>query len=294
MTTYNRAKWLGLTTGTVSGFIRIKADPVAHTPSASPSPLSITNVTVAGVRIIELAPSPALTITDTTNAAQRATLASNLAATINNYSSTPEYTATVSGDLVTITPACCTYSAATIVVTTTTASNSLVTPTYAVGSFQITSVASSQNISKIFVGGTDILNQTTNTAGSNSGTNRRALATAIVNRINSYVSSPDYTATTDNASNPKVTITAVAGGTGSNGSLTFTKTSNIIIGSVVNLAGGGTTTTTQTYTLPTALTNFTGGVPVVSTFNRVDIEPSTTSYPKAATRTDCAGCNMYL
>ncbi len=287
------AKWLGITTGTVSGTIKIKADPTPHTPATSVTPLQITNVTVAGVRIIPLTPAPALTITNTTIAAQRASLASALASNINSYMSAPDYTATAAGDTVTVTPVAAGALTATIVVTTSTATAPLVTTTNATGSFRITKADSGHNISSIRVGSVEILNQTISTTGSTATARRLNLANAIVARVNSYVSSTDYNAvrTADAFNNQTITFTAVVGGTAGNGALTRTvsNTANITIDSFVNLAGGGTSTTTQTYILPTSITNFTGGVPVVATFNRVDIEPSTANYVKAETRTDCTG-----
>lgn len=284
---YNRIKWLGVTTAPRSGKIKINATTLS--PSAAPSALSVTNVTVAGVRIIPVSPSPALTITDTGNAAQRNTLASNIAANINSYAITSGngYAATASGDEVTITGATTT---STIAVTSTTANATNSVPVQATGSFRITNVSNwgTQYVSSIRVGGTEILNQTIYKTGGNGSTRRRNLARDIVNRINAYVSSPDYTATTDDQSFPTITIKAVNGGASGNGSISGSYTGGIAVDQINNVSGGGTTTVTSTYNIPVTLTHFTSGTPYIATFNRVDIEPGKT-FPKAATRTDCAG-----
>lgn len=245
----------------------------------------MTDVTVAGVSIIPAVPAPALTITDTGNVTERNTLASNIAANINSHPDA--YSATVSGDEVTITGAA---STATVAVISTTANATNTVPVQATGSFRINNVSrrGTQYVSSIRVGGTEILNQTIYKTGGNGSTRRRNLANAIVNRINSYTSSPNYTASSDNASRPTVTITAVNGGAGSNGNLSGSFTSGIAIDRANNVTGGGTSTATVTYNIPVTLTHFTSGSPYVASFDRVDIIPGNT-YPKATSRTDCAG-----
>jgi type IV pilus assembly protein PilY1 len=279
---YNRAKWLGITT-TSNGAIKILATNT-NTPSASPTPLLVTDIKVAGVSIIA-PPSSTLQITDNTVAAQRNTLATNIANAINAKTSVPNYTATSSGDEVTISGGT---GSASIVVSTTTVASSGTTPTYGKGSFRISNANSGSSISNLRVGSIEILNQTIYTPNVSGGSNRRiALAQAIVNRINSYTSNPNYTATTDNASRPTITVTAVSGGTASNGSFSA-NSSGISYDSVANVSGGGSLPGTP-YKIPTQITNFTGATPTVSTFERVNIEPGTASYPKSNARTDCLG-----
>ena len=191
------------------------------------------------------------------------------------------FTASSSADVVTITPAPFNNFTATLAVT---ATSSTVTTTQAVGTMKISTLTSPSAVSSMKVAGVEILSATINGTGTN-GTARRAMATAIVNRINSFVSSPDFTAASDGASTPTITITAVVGGAGGNGSLNISK-SNVGLSSS-NLAGGGTSTTTGTGNIKIA--SFYGGVSIVPTFDRVDIVPSTASYAKAASRIDCVG-----
>jgi type IV pilus assembly protein PilY1 len=275
--TYFYAKWSGVNTDTANGKIQIKAD-------ASTTSLSISNITIGGVRVIPTIPSPALSITDTTNASQRNTLAANIASNINSAGvnvSGSTFAASSTGDLVSINPSSSSITASIVV----TATSSTFTTTKAVGKFQITAISSAfSNISSLKVGGVEILGSTIIAGGTN-GTARRAMANSIVNLINSQTSSPDYSAVSDGASMPTVTITAVVGGSGGNGSLT--NSSSGISSSSTNLTGGGSSTVTGTGNI--VIASFSGGVPIVSTFSRVNIVPTTTSYPKAASRIDCAG-----
>jgi type IV pilus assembly protein PilY1 len=150
-------------------------------------------------------------------------------------------------------------------------------------------------------------------AGSGSGnTTRYALATLIKDNINTTISSPfDYTATCGSGTagagatctTDQITVTAVTEGTATHGTITITSavtsnalgavnTGNLSIGSVTNmgsLTAGIAGVSAKTYTIPNTITQFNGGTPSVNTFSRVDIEPTTLSYPKASSRTDCAG-----
>lgn len=278
---YTRAKWLGIT-NVSTGQIRILATNT-NSPTASPTPLYVTDVTVAGVSIIA-APGTTLSITDNTSASQRNTLAANIANAINAHVSVPNYTATSSGDIVTLSGSA---GAATIAVSTTTQPSSGGALTDAQGSFRISSTRNGHYISSIRAGSQELLGTTIYASGSNSSS-RRAFAQAIVNRINSFVSSPDYTATTNNNGRPTITITAVTGGNASNGTLNFTKSWGITYDSVSGMSGGGALPGTP-YQIPLQVTNFSGGSTVVSTFERVDIEPGRSNYPKAPTRSDCLG-----
>lgn len=292
--TYEYAKWTGVTTSSVGGIIKISPDTTGCGGSGQPSctaptAMSVSALTIGGVSIIPSSPSPALTITDTTSLSARATLASAIATAVNAHVSTPDYTASSLGDSVTITPVSGTTTAV-IVMTTTSVTGGGVTGTQkATGSFTITSAKKTASVTKISVGGTDILNQTIAATGnSNTSTSRIALATAIVNRINSFDSSPNYTAVSDGASNPKITITAVDKLATSNGTLQITKSNNtnISYNSVVNLSGGNGLAD-RSYTIPFNISQYVGNTPVVTTFDRVDIVPTRLSYPKASARTDC-------
>ena len=120
------------------------------------------------------------------------------------------------------------------------------------------------------------------------------MATKVKNAINLLTATTGYGATCSGGTtctNGTVTITAVNNGIANNGPIT-TNLGGTSWGSgnvrynTSALAGG---LDDRTYTLPTSTTNFTGGAAALATFNRVDIVPTTTTYPKAASRTDCAG-----
>ncbi len=296
VSSHTYAKWSGVTNGTLAtGKIKINAQSPANSPATSPSALNVTAISVDGVSIISISPSPALTITDTTNATQRGTLATNIASAINAYTSTPEFTATASGDEVTVTAIVPGAFTGTINVTTSTYTAAATTGTKASGTITITRARNSATINPIKIGTTTIMN--TN-ATATSSDNPNDLATQIKNNINAYVSSPvDYTATCPGGStctSPTVTITATTVGTAGNGAVSSnlggtSVTAGNIKYTSTGFSNGTDGTGPQTYTLPTTITNFTGGSSAVNTFARVDIDPSNDSYPKASTRTDCAG-----
>lgn len=150
-----------------------------------------------------------------------------------------------------------------------------------------------------------------NSASGSNNTTRFALATLIKNNINSTISSPfDYTASCGagtagssvTCTTEVITITATAQGTTTHGNITITSavvsnalnstinTNNLSIGSISNmgsLTAGVAGIPARTYTILTTLTQFTGGTPTVNSFNRIDIEPGTPTYPKVVSRTDC-------
>lgn len=298
---YFYAKWSGVSTGTLAtGKIKINAQSPANSPAASPTALSVTGVTVDGVSIIPASPAPALTITDTTNSSQRNTLASNIAAAINAHASTPEFTATASNDTVTVTAVVPGAYSGTIVVNTSTLTTTATPGAKATGSITFTRVGrtstptQTQTLNSLTVSSVNLF-AGTGTCGSvtslnqlDSTTTRNDFATQVADRINTCISSPrDYTAT---SSGSTVTITAVSEGTASNGGITGNPSSGGNLRyNTSSLAGGVDGVPSNTYTLPTTITNFTGGSSAVNTFQRVDIIPSVTSYPKATSRKDCAG-----
>lgn len=325
------AKWSGINNGT-PGIAKIKIDadtvgcggagqPVCSAPSA----MNITDITVDGVRIIAT-PIPVLSITDTTNSTNRTNLATAIRDAINNYvpSTGNDFTATASGDLVTVTRVGSGTFFGTIDVTASSVTRAGIAGTAATGSITITragkqsgatspaatrcnpatntacnvtltmpaiSVGSPSNTTNITSGAISY------TTGSNadSAATRLLMARAIRDNINSFTSTPqDYTATcgttTGACTNATVTITAVNTGTGTHGNFTINPVSgNNLQYSTAAIAGGVQGISAKTYTIPTMLTQFTGGTPTVNSFNRVDIEPGTTTYPKAITRTDCLG-----
>ncbi|HUW38555.1 MAG TPA: hypothetical protein VMV91_14620, partial [Rhodocyclaceae bacterium] len=147
--------------------------------------------------------------------------------------------------------------------------------------FKIKKVYSGANISSIQVNGIEILGATA------SGANIGALAASVVSLAGSYTSSPGYTvACSGNCSSggsgwATITVTALPGtGAGPNGwpfSIAYAKaTLSLPSPSII---GGGAA----------AVPASPGAVMPAAVFQRVDIVPTTTSYAKAATRTDCAG-----
>jgi type IV pilus assembly protein PilY1 len=291
------ARWSGIKNSN-AGAIKINADTlgcgVAGTPSCTaPSPISITNITVNGVSIIA-PPGTSLSITNTTSLTQRSNLADAISDAINNIVSTPiDYVATSVADEVTILPVSGTPTGNIALTFSASPTVAAIPGNKAVGGFTITRARSTSSVTNIRVAGIEIMNQTQNTASStDTAASRNALATLIVNRINTYVSSPDYEASSDGASNPRITITAKGTTAASNGTLSVLKgggSTNLTISSITNLTGGGVNGVSgKTYTIPTSIAQFTGSTPVVTTFRRVDITPFTVDYPKATTRSDCA------
>nr|WP_294841404.1 PilC/PilY family type IV pilus protein [uncultured Methylotenera sp.] len=162
-----------------------------------------------------------------------------------------------------------------------------VTGVAAVGSFVISGAGSgTTTVGSVKVNNIEIMGGTgagcgTASSTSTGGTNARriALADAIVAKINSCVSNPEYTAVSDGANSPKITITStVAAGANGNGTVQVSSlTNSASIGTIVNAAGGVTSFTTPPYT-----------------FTRTDITSLNDSYPKSAARTDCGATCSYV
>ncbi len=292
-TNHTLARWSGVVSSNVSS-IRILPETLGcgatGQPSCvSPTALTVGSITLDGVSIIPLSPSPALTITNTTNATQRATLASNIAAAINTHVSSPDFTATASGDTVILNE----FTNATLVMTTASPQPTANQPgTKSVGTLTVTSARSDNSgssITGITVGSTQILNATINGTGSaNNRTNRNALADALVTRINSFVSSPDFNAVSDGANNPVITITAANNSASTNQTLAFTENDpNSRLSITRSGMTGGSDDTVKTYTIPHTITQ-SANTAVVPTFQRVDIEPGLT-FEKYPSRLDCPG-----
>lgn len=156
-----------------------------------------------------------------------------------------------------------------------------ITAAAATGSFAVSSANSgTTTVGSIKVNGIEIMGgagagcgtaTSTPLSGSSSSTRKNLLAAALAAKITACTSNPEYTATSS-GSTVNITSTAAAGATG-NGTIVISAVTNSpAFGSYVPMAGGVTATTTPPYT-----------------FTRTNIVPSTTSYPKAASRTDCAG-----
>lgn len=122
-----------------------------------------------------------------------------------------------------------------IVLATVTSNVPGVSEVLATGSFQITGGTSSPGVNKITsvkVNGVEILSSAVDWTTSHSGT-----ATLVADQINTYASSPEYTAT---ASGSSVVISAAAGsGASPNGFVVaVTVGGDVTVGSVANMAGG--------------------------------------------------------
>jgi hypothetical protein len=178
-------------------------------------------ITVNGVAVISAA-----VLWATSNEATAAAVA----AAINAYNSTPEYTATSSGATVTV-------SSATNLGVASNGFPFVVTPggTVTVGSVSATlSGGEYSRITSITVDGVEVLGAPISWQISHSGT-----ATNVANQINTYVGSTDYDATTEAA---KVIIKAKAGtGANPNGkAVVVTVAGNVTTSTPAAMAGGKT------------------------------------------------------
>ncbi len=132
----------------------------------------------------------------------------------------------------------------------------------------ITGSTAGKYVSSIKIGGSggvEILGATVNGSAS---MNSNALAAAIAAQINTFNSTPEFTAS---ASGNVITLTSTAAaGATANGSWAITA-SGSTVSSNTAASGGVTGSNAPPYS-----------------FNRIDIVPTTTSYPKAVDRDDCA------
>ncbi len=297
---YNFAKWTGINNGTsATGAIKINADTTgcgtAGLPScAAPSAMNISEITVDGTRIVATPVPSNLNITDTTNSTQRNTLAANIASAINSFvpSSGEDFTATASGDLVTISRVSAGAFMGTIDVQATTVNRAGTSGNIATGSITFTRARNSSSMTNIKVGATVIMSATVTTTSSGTD-NLPDMATKVKDAINLLTLTSGYSASCTGGvtcTGATVNITASAAGSAKNGSIVINPTSGGNLRyNVSNVSGGTDSTSAKTYTIPNLITQFTGGTSSVNTFNRVDIEPGTLSYAKAITRTDCVG-----
>ncbi|MEI2636344.1 MAG: PilC/PilY family type IV pilus protein [Methylotenera sp.] len=300
-TSYTYAKWSGISSATgATGKIKINADTANGT---SPVVLSVTNITVDGVRIIPTTPSPALTITDTINATQRNSLAANIATAINTFvpGSGDDFTANASGDEVTIARVAPGTFNGTIVLTASTGPAATIPGTKAAGSITFSRARNSATMSSITVttsaGPVLIMNSTVTALPGNSTGQNSDLATKVKNAINTLTATSGYSASCTGGTTctgATVNIAAVNFGPQYNGPISTSiggssVSSGNIRYSTSALAGGANQINPGTFTIPNTITQFAGGTAVVNSFSRVDIVPTTLSYAKAATRTDCAG-----
>ena len=236
-------------------------------------------------------------------------LATQIAAAVNSFASSPDYTATVSGSTVTITAVTAGTGTNGFVVAATSTSAGTVGAT---AQLRIDNSGSntSRNITAITINGSGNImsgsctvsaatfgsgvsasgGTVTASTGTNSGAERSAAANVVRNCINAATgTNGGYTAT---ASGDIVTVSApVSMGATANGASLGEVGSIPTTGS--NFGGGasaGVFTATTNMGGGTAATTATQTVRIgVGLFSRTDIIPTTTSYSKADTRIDCSG-----
>lgn len=143
----------------------------------------------------------------------------------------------------------------------------------ATGYIIVGGTSKNKSFSSIKVNGVEILGATVSWGSTEDDA---GFATLLKNQINSFASTPEYTAVIDGGDAKRINlISTTAAGATANGDVTYTST--------------GTTLTMQSGT------DIAGGVTGVSlpgyTFTRTDIVPATTSYLKAVGRSDCAGAS---
>ena len=178
----------------------------------------VLTVTVNGVDILGAAVD---------HTGDNSTTATALASQINSFASSPDYTASAVGAVVTITAATAGAGPNGFVVSGTVAGDATL------GSYvNMSGGVIPDTFTSITVNGVDILGSTVAHTGNNTTT-----AAAIASQINSFTSSPNYTATN---SGPKINITATAAaGSGANGYLVSgTATGTGSLGSAVSMSGG--------------------------------------------------------
>ena len=198
----------------------------------------LTDLKVNGVSIIS---APILW------AVSHANTASLIASAVNSYISSPDYSATAVGTQVNITAVDKGAAPNGYPVVTTVANGLVVTPssgitlqngssvvaTAATGSLTVTGGTSNpaNKINMVTVDGVNIMSAAVTHTGNNSTT-----AAAIAAGINSFSSSPDYTAVAVGA---VVTITAVLTGSAANGKVVAASVAgNATVGSIANMSGG--------------------------------------------------------
>lgn len=194
--------------------------------TASPGVNKMSSITIGGVEVLGAA------VDWITSHSQTAT---NIAAQINTYTSNPEWTAAAVGAVVTITKSLAGTAGNALAVVVTNAGD--VTNT---GAANTAGGLDPNAIDSIKVNGVEVMSTrvawaTTNTAS----------AAAVATQINSYTSTPEYTAT--NIENRVYILAASAAGAGPNGfEVSVTTLGSITTANVTALAGG--TAAAGTYT----------------------------------------------
>jgi type IV pilus assembly protein PilY1 len=302
-------KYLGTVNPGGSGVAAVAATgTVEILNSGSNSSADITSLQVDGVNII----SSTITASGGTNAStERKAAARDLCSAINSTISTPNYQARNIGTGAT----CSATGSETVTIEATTAGTTPNGYTISVGSNATGTTAASAivEINAAPVGaqigggrnvaGVAITSGSTITAsGSNGNTRRRSLRNQLMDAINSYSSSPQYTASNSGSFGVKISAT-VSEGANANGRVIIIPAFNGTLLSITDcslpLAGDALCGGVTAGGIPTNITNFTGGsdaIPASVPFRentgkwaRTNIVASNNSYPRATTRTDCLG-----
>lgn len=141
------------------------------------------------------------------------------------------------------------------------------------GTIAVGGTSKNQNVSSMKINGIEILGATVSWGNTEDDA---GFAAAIKNQINAYVSNPEYTAS---VSGTTITVTStLAAGASANGDIVITKSADptFTMALIPDIKGGVTGFSTPPYTF-------------VRTDLVAPVAPAVGSYPKAATRTDCAG-----
>ncbi len=146
-----------------------------------------------------------------------------------------------------------------------------VTAVAATGYIKVGGTSRNKTFSSIKVNGVEILGASVSWGNSEDAAGFAAL---LVTQINTYNSSPEYTAVIDGGDSTKINLTStLADGANANGNVTYTSSgTTLTMQSGTDVRGGITGFTTAPYS-----------------FFRTDIVSTTPSYPKATSRTDCEG-----
>lgn len=271
--------------------------------SGSNDAVSITGVTIDGVNIIG---STISAPTGTNSSTERNTTATALATAINSFNSTPEYIAcagsacapATNSDTVVITPTIA--SGSTTPLTGTAPNGRVITvlspstgTTAATSSVAFSSTGTNGSVTSITVNGVEILNQNIAASGANTTERNKNMAKDVCNRIDSYLNTTPFEyaggSSSTNTSCPTNSATfyiqaPLAQGSAPNGYAIVISTSGTISYTV-----GGTSTMNSgvSTSLPTTVTNISGGGDGISSFSRINIVPATATYSRAANRLDC-------
>ena len=304
---YLYPKFLGTVTGVVAGPGR---GTLTIGNSGNDSTVNISGVTINGQALISASYSAAgsngvsvtsgvITASTGTNASnERNSVASALRDAINNYSATSGYSATVSSAVVTIstttnTSAANGYSPVvtsnSVGVTAATGSITINNSSSAVGTHQVQVYVNSGATALYPTAGSATCAKPTNS------TTRQTCASNIATAINNNKTAGLNHGYGASASSGLVTITApLSQGSGANGqTITLSgqspNTSAWVTVTTTPFAGGVTGGSTPTTAV--AIANGAAATTIartgVGSFTRTDIIPSVTTYPRAATRSDC-------